>query len=330
MDGTLTLQLPVAEEVLQRLQEQLSARLLQPWLPEDVLHPLSKEVVGIGIGPKFVGGKATNEPALVFYVREKKPRWQLEDLIPERIEDVLTDVEECGEIVAFQQPPAYHREKLRPVQPGCSIGTATGATTGTFGAVVVDGSGQPYLLGNNHVLADCGRFPVGGAIIQPGSLDTGHSEDDVVAHLVRSLPLERTKGNEIDCALARPVSDEIGMEILYIGRPQGIGTATIGMPVHKTGRSTGYTTGFVRSTSTDYLVKYGDMVLKLTRQVAFKGSDGQPFSGAGDSGALVLDSRNNLAVALLNAGTEQYSGPSHVTLGSGIARVLSAFGVQLA
>jgi hypothetical protein len=322
---------PVAEEVLQQIQEEQSAKILQPWLPEALAHPLSEHVVGIAIGPKFVEGRTTGEPAIIFYVREKLPRWALRERVPEQIEGVLTDVEACGDLVAFAQTRAPdHREKRRPFQPGCSIGTASGATTGTFGAVVFDASGEPYLLGNNHVLADCDRYPIGGAIIQPGSLDTGHPEDDVIGHLVRTLPLDPSCANDGDCALAKPIGDSPSTEILYIGRPQGVGIATVGMPVHKTGRSTGYTTGFVRAVSMDYTMRYGDTIFKLRGQVVFKGVDGQPFSDRGDSGALVLDSRNNVAVALLNGGTDQFTGPSHVTLGSGIARVLSAFGVQLA
>ena len=318
---------PVAEEVLRQLQHRLSERILQPWLPDPTTaHPLSKEVVGIGIGPKFAGGQSTGQPALIFYVEEKRPGWQVEAKIPSEIEGVPTDVEESGALVAF----AHHQARRRPAQPGCSIGTADGATTGTFGAVVFDTHGETYILGNNHVLADCDRYPVGGPIIQPGSLDTGQPEDDVVARLVRTWPLNPMAGNDLDCALARPVGDHLEAEILYIGRPQGVAEPTVDMPVHKTGRSTGYTRGYVRSVNTDFKIRYGDVFFKLTRQVAFKGENGQPFSDAGDSGALILDSRNDMAAAMLNGGTEQFTGPAHVTIGSGIARVLSAFGVQLA
>lgn len=327
MPVTTMLRQPVAEEVLRQLQHRLSERILQPWLPDPTMaHPLSKEVVGIGIGPKFSGGRSTGEPALIFYVAEKQPGWRVEALIPPEIEGVPTDVEESGELVGFN----VHRARRRPVQPGCSIGTADGLTTSTCGAVVFDANGETYFLGNNHVVADCDRYPAGGAIIQPGSLDTGHEENDVVGHLVRTWPLDPTTGNDLDCALVRPGGDHLDAEILYIGRPNGVAEPTIDMPVHKTGRSTGYTRGFVRSVSTDFKIRYGDIIFKLTRQVAFKGEDGQPFSDAGDSGALILDSRNNMAVAMLNGGTEQFTGPAHVTVGSGIARVLSAFRVQLA
>ena len=327
MPTTTMLRQPVAEEVLRQIQRRLSERILQPWLPDPAsAHPLSREVVGIGIGAKFIGGESTGLPALIFYVEDKRPSWRVESMIPPEIDGVPTDVEEAGELVAF----AGHQSRRRPIQPGCSIGTADGMTTGTFGAVVFDAQGEAYLLGNNHVLADCDRYPIGGAIIQPGSLDNGDHEKDIVGHLFRTWPLDPSTGNDLDCALARPAGDPLETEILQIGRPQGVGEATVDMPVHKMGRSTGYTRGFVRSASTDFKVRYGDVILKLTRQVAFKGEYGQPFSDAGDSGALILDSRNNVAVAMLNGGTEQFSGPAHVTIGSGIARVLSAFRVQLA
>ncbi len=63
-----------------------------------------RNVVGLGIGYKEVGGKKTNQLSLVVMVREKVSPSKLspEDLIPPEIEGVVTDVKEVGEIVALE------------------------------------------------------------------------------------------------------------------------------------------------------------------------------------------------------------------------------------
>lgn len=62
-----------------------------------------KNVVGLGIGFKRVGGRKTDQLSLVVMVREKASPSELspEDLIPSEIEGVVTDVKEVGEIVAL-------------------------------------------------------------------------------------------------------------------------------------------------------------------------------------------------------------------------------------
>lgn len=62
-----------------------------------------KNVVGVGIGYKEVGGQKTDQPSLVVMVKKKVPPSELtsEDLIPSEIEGVVTDVKEVGEIVAL-------------------------------------------------------------------------------------------------------------------------------------------------------------------------------------------------------------------------------------
>ncbi|HIC92673.1 MAG TPA: hypothetical protein EYP09_00275 [Anaerolineae bacterium] len=62
-----------------------------------------KNVVGLGIGYKEVGGRRTDRLSLVVMVRRKEPRSQLDpqDIIPAEIEGVAVDVKEVGEIVAL-------------------------------------------------------------------------------------------------------------------------------------------------------------------------------------------------------------------------------------
>ena len=62
-----------------------------------------KNVVGLGIGYKEVGGQKTDQLSLVVMVRKKEPHSQQnpQDIIPPEIEGVTVDVKEVGEIVAL-------------------------------------------------------------------------------------------------------------------------------------------------------------------------------------------------------------------------------------
>ena len=56
-------------------------------------------VVGVGVGYRYQGGKPTDRVALVVMVRHKVPRHQLatEDILPTAIEGIPVDVQEVGE-----------------------------------------------------------------------------------------------------------------------------------------------------------------------------------------------------------------------------------------
>lgn len=60
-------------------------------------------VVGCATGYKIVGGKKSNEPAVICYVVKKKPKKELkeEDIVPEKLEGVPTDVVESGVVRAW-------------------------------------------------------------------------------------------------------------------------------------------------------------------------------------------------------------------------------------
>ncbi len=62
-----------------------------------------RNVVGIGIGYKEVGGQKTDQLSLVIMVKEKIPAERLrpKDLIPSQIEGIPTDVKEVGVIRAL-------------------------------------------------------------------------------------------------------------------------------------------------------------------------------------------------------------------------------------
>ena len=309
-----------------------------------------RNVVACGIGYKISRGVRTHQLSLIVSVTHKVHPSALTpgDLIPPEVDGVRTDVVATG-VLRAQQNPA---DRWRPVvPPGASIGHHR-ISAGTFGCLVRRG-GELFILSNNHVLADMNRGQPGDAILQPGAADGGTMEDRVaelaefvpldfgtdeprcpvagsLAGLLNALatllgsshrlqPVRQTLGlNRVDAALARPLSpDRVENEILYIGAPAGVGAATLGTRVQKTGRTTGYTTGII--TQIDATVRidyYGPSALFDGQLIA------SPMSQGGDSGAVALDEQRRV-VGLIFAGSDG------ATVINPIDDVLSALNVDI-
>jgi hypothetical protein len=311
-----------------------------------------RNVVGVGLGYKISEGVITDELSLVVSVTHKRDPSVLEaqDLVPQQVDGVRTDVVETGPLYAFDLGP---RDRWRPVvPPGVSVGHFR-ITAGTFGCLVRRGE-EVFILSNNHVLANVNEAQAGDHILQPGPADHGTAADHV-ASLADFVPLDfgtsapecpfaewsakllnavagalgshhkleavrQTDGvNHVDAALARPLSpDLVTNEILHIGAPAGIGEATLGTEVQKTGRTTDYTQGTI--TQVDATVRidyYGPSALFTDQLIA------TPMSEPGDSGSAVLDMEQRV-VGLL------FAGSGAATVINPIDAVLTALNVELA
>jgi hypothetical protein len=292
-------------------------------------------VVGVGVGEKITDNRHTGVMALRFLVRTKLPasRIPATHMLPHLIDGIPTDVEEVGifrKFAAAAVPSAAvnPQTKIRPAQPGCSIGFQDPANqfvmAGTFGAVVRDAAGT-YILSNNHVLADENQLPAGSPIFQPGLLDGGNPATDEIARLTRFVPLQPNVANTVDCAIAGVLNpSDVSNAILGIGPPAGAIAAQIDMAVQKSGRTTGFTAGQVTSIDTDVTVQYETGTFTFESQIVVVGMNGSQFSDAGDSGSLIVERNSNAAVALLFAGSASH------TLANHISQVLSALNVTLA
>src|SRR6267142_1391418 len=299
------------------------------------VHP-DDNLVGIGTGEKIVQGKPTGVHALKFFVKVKYPLDHIakRSRLPGQVQGLPVDVEEVGMLVAQRKPHRLlvqqtdmpdPRVRIRPAQPGCSIGFEDPLIrmAGTFGAVVRSGK-TLYILSNNHVLANEDQLPVGSAIYQPGLLDGGDVPKDRIAELTRAIHLRPNEPNKVDCAIAKATPQSIvSAEILHIGAPQGTAEAAIDMVVHKFGRTTAYRVGRVTSVDTDVKVEYEAGTLVFRNQIIIAGL-GLPFSAAGDSGSLILERGTQRAVGLLFAGSDC------ITIANHIEYVLEALGVVLA
>ena len=307
-------------------------------------------VVSVGIGHKYTKGERIGDAmcVVVGVSRKIKPKHiHTEDLVPETVDGVVTDVIQVGKIRALGRT-----DRVRPAMGGVSIGHPD-VTAGTFGCVVWKGA-TPFILSNNHVLANSNDAAIGDPILQPGPYDGGTMQDQIgMLRAFSKINFGEVPGtdckitpvilaffnifaeafgrktrlaafqkqdvtNLVDAALAEPLSpDLVDPDILDIGVPRNVEGAYIGMPLEKSGRTTGYTEGAVMQLDVVANVDYGGKVAPFERQI-MAGN----MSAGGDSGSLVLTPDKN-AVGLLFAGSDQ------VTLMNPIELVLTALSVGI-
>ena len=264
-----------------------------------------------------------------------------------------------GTATVTVQPANEQAQSAGAIELGSSGGNANDSTTntsthtitccgGTLGSLVSFG-GTQYILSNTHVLAR--YLPVnnafgqnGDSIIQPGLVDTTtcmSSSARTVANLSNFYNLATATGTatNIDAAIAKvlPGSVDPAGNIFYLGSAadangipmpggphQGTGiTATVGMPVAKSGRATGLTCStvlsIVLSTSVQYAKGCGSsatFTVNYANQVQVAGGS---FSAAGDSGSLIVSQSSADPVALLYAGSDMD------TVGNPVRDVLNFF-----
>ena len=167
-----------------------------------------KNVIGIMAGVEERNGSVTSTPAIVCLVRKKEPitELKLDDIIPGNFHGLPTDVIEVGEInsraAGHIEKAMSHRRRHRPLVLGISIGYKD-SSAGSIG-LFVEKKGEPYILSNNHVIANLNNASIGDPIIQPARTDGG-KHNDVVAHLSEFVPIDFNGNsfNLVDVALAK-------------------------------------------------------------------------------------------------------------------------------
>lgn len=308
-------------------------------------------VVATGIGYKVVNGSKTDTLSVVCSVVRKEPieAIAIEDRIPTSVAGVATDVVVTGVLRAFQAPTERHR----PAPGGVSIGHVD-ITAGTLGCLVKRGE-EVFILSNNHVLANSNAAAIGDPILQPGPHDGGTLAADHIADLADFVPISITglpsecnvangiasvlnriaealgrdtrlqsittqaENNLVDAALARPLnSADVSDDILNVGTIAGSAEATLGLPIKKMGRTTGFTTGEVTQVDVTANVQYGTGQIATFVDQFMAGA----MSAGGDSGSAVFDNSNNL-VGLLFAGSDT------TTIMNRIQNVFSALNVTI-
>jgi hypothetical protein len=284
-------------------------------------------VVATGIGFKVVNGRRTNQLAVICSVTKKVPRAKLRvaDLVPEVLAGVPTDVIETGPIRALARAKAVDATRLEAYcgAPGGVSLAHESVSAGTLGCLVLrSANGVPFILSNNHVLANSNRAQRGDAILQPGPADGGEAES-IIARLESFVRIyfhtrQQARLNRVDAAIARPLAPRlVRPEILEVGPVAGVAAGELGQAIQKSGRTTGLTRGQITQIEVTADVEYGGgQVARFTDQLL---SDIP--SGPGDSGSAVLDEQRRV-VGLLFAGSDT------VTLINRIEYVLAALRLE--
>jgi len=273
----------------------------------------------------------------------QNPR-KVHSAVVERIVEVARG--EVEVLYIGRQKPLWTTVRNDPIRLGTSISPTTVRYAGTLGAFCRDNlSGRDCILSNNHVLADVNGMPIGTTVMQPGAGDGGDAEKDVIAELIRFVPVQFGGfPNRVDAAVAA-LSEHGRREdraTLYdsADRPQPALTLQPGSPVEplpgmsvfKTGRTTRHTRGRVRAVNVNnYLVDMGVDVARFDGQmvVEMDMSPAQPFSRPGDSGSLIVD-KEGRPVGLLFAGSASGgAGNVGITGANPISSVTSQLGVTL-
>jgi hypothetical protein len=222
---------------------------------------------------------------------------------------------------------SHQSAQTGPIKLGTSGGNVNDKTrsfccSGTLGALVTK-SGNMYILSNNHVLGRVGKAVSGEDVSQPGLIDNGCRLPRTVADFSEAAPL-----GPVDAALAvvQPGAVSLDGAILDIGTISSspLLAPFVGLPVMKSGRTTGLTTGTISAVSANVNVQYQSscgsgkkFVISYINQIVMNGSG---FSAGGDSGSLIVS--NDLCkqpVGLL------FAGSSTTTIANPINDVLSAF-----
>ncbi len=303
-------------------------------------NDIDNNIVGVGQGHKLIRGENTGKQALTILVKKKYPTSQLKRsaIVPRVIGNVPTDIIEVGDIRLLNERVSFKRPAHPGMSLGhykISAGTFGAVVKDKNTGKVLLLSNNHVLANISNGSDD--RASIGDQIIQPGIYDGGILENHTIAHLWKFVPLhqeidssyckyarafelalntcihwfrpqyqirvlrESEKFNVVDCALAIPVNTaDISAEILEFGVVAGVKAATVGLPIKKSGRTTGVTYNQVVATNVTFKVGMSSSAYGIFTDQVLAG----PMSMPGDSGSLIL-THDNYAVGLLFAGSEQ-------------------------
>jgi hypothetical protein len=241
------------------------------------------------------------------------------DSYPGSLEGVPVYVQVSG---VFKALAAHTAKQTPPIQLGTSGGwrydLANGyCCGGTLGSLVKIGTTQ-YILSNYHVfrsdIVSGGNSRVatnGDPIIQPGLIDVSCTAANAqnVATLAGTASLP---SSNVDCAIAQVISGMVSTtgSILEVGTISATTqTASIGLAVKKSGRTSGLTRTTVSAINGSVSVQYENecaggvaFTKSYTSQIILKGGK---FIQSGDSGSLMVQdvTTNPKAVGLCFAGS---------------------------
>lgn len=291
-------------------------------------------VNAVDLGFRWTAGQMTEEVSIRVHVAKKKGRDELEagEIFPDAVDGVPVDVIQATyapQTVVNAKPEmaVTGRGKRYSVIPlGVSVGCRY-ATAGTLGAKVFDSrNGDEMILSNWHVLAGRQNIEENLEIWQPGWIDGGTRQENIIAELSRWVI------GPYDAAVARLTgARKVTTETVEGRRIEDSTNSSLGMRVWKSGRSTGLTEGFIDGIKMSIPLNYPGLGMRLLervfRIVPRPGESELEMSIGGDSGAIWVDEESGKAVGLHFAG-EIGDNPEHA-LAHDIDLILNHLEVQL-
>lgn len=256
---------------------------------------------GVAVGRKEVGGKATDQLAIVVFFEKKRTDVPADQLVPPMLDDSPTDVIEKRFGLKLTATDPFDR--FDQVFSGISI-TPRDATElwGTFGCVIrttgnANVDAGDYLLTNHHVLryADPNNpHSKSRQIIQPGNTDNPAPANYACGDYVYGLA-----DQENDCAIAtigygRTWRNEVPNHPWRPGRIDlaGVGAAAVGQKVYKYGATSSSTRGTVQ------FVHYDSPDQQIRNAIYVLADDGETWCAEGNSGSLMIRYDDNIVVGL--------------------------------
>lgn len=319
MSGITPEEMAKAEQILESVRDN--------WLKRE-------GVTAVDLGFKWSKGQMTGQLSLRVHVAKKKDEADLDEaeLFPKEIDGLPVDVIEATyapQALVNVKPEAAVEGRGRrwdDIPLGVSVGCKY-STAGTLGAKVIDlESGDEMILSNWHVFVGRQNVEEDLPIWQPGWIDGGTRPENTIAKLSRSVL------GPYDAAVARLTGDRPVQARTVEGRAiEDVTTPSLGMMVWKSGRSTGYTEGFVDGIKMKVPLNYGSAGVrnleKVFRIVPRPGAVPGEISIGGDSGAVWVDEDSGKAVGLHFAG-EVGDTPEHA-LAHDVSLVLKTLQVRL-
>ncbi|MBD7912207.1 MULTISPECIES: hypothetical protein [Clostridium] len=289
-----------------------------------------KGCTGVGIALKIKNGKTTNIPSIVVFVKKKLCSLPKEEVIPEKLENVPTDVVEQLFDIQFNVPKTTKDEVKNitvnsdPLFSGLQIQSLLGKLDGivklgigtlgcfiyTSGKAASDGNDKieagDYMLTCNHTFLSKmieGEKPAYNECYEPdynnlcgyytyGFLNLRLGYDCAIVKVNRKYKNEVQTPNP-----AGPGYIKSKLNGVY-----KVTVNDLGKEVYKYGAKTGYTVGRIKTLNVTVPLPSG----KTDLGILIEGSAGHKIIDEGDSGSVVVLKENNNVIGLLSVNDNGY------------------------
>lgn len=257
-------------------------------------------------------------PVIAIHVARKRSVPKLRTRrIPRHVLGVPTDVIEGAYLREGGGGLAVGASPLA-LTPGASIARADGSAA-SFGAVVQNAAGLPFVLCAGHTLREGGKGKKGDPLVHPGP-------DDAPAHLRRLVARYERVHFGLDAGLARLEAGLSASNRLPDGRfIVAASSPVLGEVLEKHGRTTGTTQAIVQG-----LGLFGNVFPALHLRPLAGDMDDRPLSDHGDSGAVWYGAESCAAKGLHSQGSGAAPIGSEYGVAAVLTSVLTTFKVTLA